>query len=103
MTLLTRRPPSPPPHPHPHPRPTSRCQVCIAEALRVSHHIRELDLSNNAFTHVGAQDVAAALGENASVSSVKLRENALGNAGVSAILSAVVSNQASRVECVDCR
>ena len=78
-------------------------QVCIAEALRSSQHIRELDLSNNAFTHVGAQDIAAALGENASVSSVKLRENALGNAGVSAILGAVVSNQASRVECVDCR
>ena len=78
-------------------------QVCIAEALRANRTVRELDLTGNAFTHVGAQDLAAALGENDSISSVKLRENAIGNTGVAVILAALLNNQASKVECVDCR
>ncbi len=77
--------------------------MCIAESVRVNAHIRELDLSANGFTQVGAQDVAAAMGENTAITSLKLRENALGNAGVAAILTAVVGNPASGVECIDCR
>jgi hypothetical protein len=78
-------------------------QVCIAEALRSNRTVRELDLSNNALTQVGAQDLAAALAENDTVTSVKLRENALGNGGVAVILTALLNNQGSKVECVDCR
>ena len=52
---------------------------------------------------VGAQDIAAALGENDTITSVKLRENPIGNAGVAVILSALLNNHASKLECIDCR
>jgi hypothetical protein len=71
--------------------------------MRTNDFIKELNLSANAFTSAGAQDLATALAENRTLQTLKLKNNAIGDAGITSIFASVLDNPASVLSCVDCR
>ncbi len=78
-------------------------QVCIAESMRTNAFIKELNLGSNAFTSAGAQDLATALAENRTLETLKLKNNTIGDAGITSIFASVLDNSGSALSCVDCR
>ena len=81
----------------------SRLQVCIAESLRGNSFITDLNLSGNRLSSAGVTDLATALAENKTLQTLKIKENPVGDEGISAIFTSVLDNPGSALSCVDCR